>query len=88
MIQANPELCFIDADHRSEAVSFCIETLVKHAPNLKCIIIHDIYWSPDMLNYWKTIVADHRFVLTVDLFQAGLIFLDIDTPKQHFSVRF
>lgn len=83
-----PQLCFIDADHRSEAVRFCIDTLMTHVPEIKCIIVHDIYWSEDMLDSWQQMVSDDRFPLTVDLFQAGLIFPNLEMPKQHFTLRF
>ncbi len=88
VVRDRPELCFIDADHRSEAVCFCIEKLMEHTPEIKCIIVHDIYWSKDMLNGWHQLVSDGRFPLTVDLFHAGIIFPNLIMPKQHFTLRF
>lgn len=88
VVKEQPEICFIDADHRSEVVYTCVEQLVTHCPSIKCIIIHDIYWSPDMLNGWNTLTQNPNFALTVDMFQAGLIFPNLDTPKQHFTLRF
>ncbi len=88
LIKEQPELCFIDADHRSHAVNSCIESIMTHNKAIKCIIIHDIYWSPDMLKAWKQIISDTRFKLTVDIFQAGLIFPKMEMPKQHFTLRF
>ena len=88
VVRDSPQLCFIDADHRSEAVRFCIDTLMTHVPEIKCIVVHDIYWSEDMLDGWQQIVSDDRFPLTVDLFQAGLIFPNLEMPKQHFTLRF
>ncbi|WP_424964165.1 class I SAM-dependent methyltransferase [Ekhidna sp.] len=88
IIKEQPELCFIDADHRLDAVLFCVESIMAHSKNIKCIVIHDIYWSSDMSNAWTQIVSDTRFNLTVDLFQAGLIFTKIEMPKQHFTLHF
>ncbi|MEO9489513.1 MAG: hypothetical protein ABJI10_02340 [Ekhidna sp.] len=88
IVKEKPEFCFIDADHRSVHVKFCVNHLMKHCPGIKCIIIHDIYWSEDMQKGWDELVQDERFALTVDLFQAGLIFPHIDMPKQHFTLRF
>jgi len=88
IIKEQPELCFIDADHRSEAVAMCLEQIIQHTPTIQCIIIHDIYWSPDMQLQWKKIITDRRFRLTIDLFQAGLIFPNQEMPKQHFVLRF
>lgn len=88
VVKEQPEICFIDADHRSEAVMNCINLLMEHCHNIKCIIIHDIYWSRDMYSAWKEIVKHQDYTLTVDLFQAGLIFPKLDMPKQHFTLRF
>ena len=88
VVKEQPELCFLDADHQSEAVKYCVDTLMKLCPDIKCIIIHDIYWSEDMLLGWNEIKDNDQFALTVDLFQAGLIFPSLDMPKQHFTLRF
>ena len=88
IIKEQPDLCFLDADHRSEAVKWCLDVIMTHQPKIKCIVVHDIYWSMDMKKAWETIVSDKRFNLTIDLFQAGVIFPSIDMPKQHFALRF
>ncbi|MEQ8904050.1 class I SAM-dependent methyltransferase [Ekhidna sp.] len=88
LVKLQPELCFMDADHRSDAVDFCIESIMSHCASIKCIVVHDIYWSKDMHQSWNRIVKDERFSLTVDIFQAGLIFPFIQMPKQHFTLHF
>ncbi|WP_420319258.1 hypothetical protein [Ekhidna sp.] len=88
VISLDPELCFIDADHRSTEVKKCINVLIEKAPSIKCIIIHDIYWSEDMNKEWTQIVNDKRFSLSIDIFQAGIIFPNLEMPKQHFKLRF
>ena len=37
LIQVQPELVFLDADHRSEAIEFYIKKILKHVKNIKCI---------------------------------------------------
>lgn len=88
IIKEQPNLCFLDADHRSDAVKWCIDKIMTHQQKIKCIVVHDIYWSKDMKEAWKQIIEDNRFKLTIDLFQAGVIFPTIDMPKQHFFLRF
>ena len=88
IIRVNPEVCFLDADHRSSEVIRCIDSIMSHTKNIKCIVVHDIYWSKDMMKGWEQIKADKRFALTVDLYQAGLIFPHLEMPKQHFTLRF
>lgn len=86
--QHTPDFYFLDADHRSEAVAFCIDLILKHTPEAKCIVVHDIYWSKDMQKIWRELVQDPRFSLSIDLFQGGLLFLNRPMPKQHFTLRF
>jgi len=88
LVKEQPELCFIDADHRYQNVISCTESILTHCQEIRCIIIHDIYWSPGMLKAWNQLISDARFNLTVDLFQAGLIFPTIEMPKQHFTLHF
>lgn len=83
-----PELIFLDADHRSEALHFCFEKMQSHLKNVQVIIIHDIYWSRDMNNAWKQIVKRSDLPLTIDIFQAGLVFPNMNMPKQHFKLNF
>ncbi|MFK7952733.1 MAG: O-methyltransferase [Ekhidna sp.] len=88
LIKHQPDVIFLDADHRSSAIEFYLENIITHHPTVKCIIIHDIYWSEDMLSKWNEIKDDNRFPLTIDVFQAGLIFPNQEMPKQHFKLKF
>ena len=88
IVRNKPDFYFLDADHRSEAVAYCIDLILKHTPTTKCIVIHDIYWSKDMMSIWQSLVEDPRFPLSVDLFQAGLLFPNKKMEKQHFTIRF
>ncbi|MEQ8240441.1 MAG: hypothetical protein RIA69_14575 [Cyclobacteriaceae bacterium] len=82
-----PDLIFLDADHQSKSILNQIECIkTTHIP--KCIVIHDIYWSPDMYNAWRTIISDNQLTLTVDIFEAGIVFPDYNGVKQHFKIRF
>jgi len=82
-----PDLVFLDADHRSSVLLRQIEQMKSlHMPS--CIVIHDIYWSKDMLNFWNELIIDETFKLTIDIYQAGIIFTNYAGVKQHFQVRF
>ncbi len=85
--EAAPNIVFLDADHRSETIHFYLETIRSKAKDVDCIVIHDIYWSQDMLNAWKEIVANTDYLLTIDVFEAGIIFPNYPMEKQHFTIR-
>ena len=88
LVQHQPELIFLDADHRKSAIEFCLEKIIGHLTNCKCIVIHDIYWSPEMTEAWTEIVSSPNYPLTIDIFQAGIIFPNQQMKKQHFMLRF
>ncbi|MEM8939103.1 MAG: class I SAM-dependent methyltransferase [Bacteroidota bacterium] len=88
IIKNKPDFIFLDADHRSTAVAFCINLILKHTPSVKCIVIHDIYWSRDMYEMWNQLIDDPRFTLSIDIFQAGLLFPQLSMEKQHFKLCF
>ena len=88
IVRAHPDFYFLDADHRSTAVAFCVDLILKHTPDAKCIVIHDIYWSKDMKEMWLQLTQDPRFNLSIDLFEGGLLFPNVEMPKQHFTLRF
>ncbi len=83
-----PQLVFLDADHRASAIDFYIQHLQEHLKHLQCIVVHDIYWSPQMHAKWNELIKDDRYPLTIDLFQAGLLFPNMAMEKQHFRLRF
>ncbi|WP_258105128.1 class I SAM-dependent methyltransferase [Marinoscillum sp. MHG1-6] len=88
-IQAHqPELIFLDADHRSESIFKYLKDIHTLDTPPKAIIVHDIYWSKDMMEAWRNIISDQRYNLTIDLFQAGIIFPNHPTQKQHFTIQF
>ncbi len=88
LIKHQPELIFLDADHRGKYVSKQVKEILSHVPGVKCIVLHDIYWSEDMKSMWTKTIDDPGIPLTIDLFQAGLLFPGLTTEKQHFTIRF
>ncbi len=88
LVQHQPELVFLDADHRESAIDFCMNKINEHCPNVKCVVLHDIYWSQGMTHAWTEIINNKNYNLTIDLFQAGIIFPNQQMEKQHFTLRF
>jgi predicted O-methyltransferase YrrM len=86
--QHQPELIFLDADHRSSTIRFYLDAINEMNAQPKCILIHDIYWSKDMHTAWESIVKNSSYNLTIDLFEVGLVFPNQPMQKQHFTIRF
>ncbi len=82
------DLVFIDGDHREEATLWAFRQLLRVMHNDSLVIIHDIHWSPGMSRAWKQILALPEANVTIDLFQAGIVFLRRQQARQHFIVWF
>ncbi|MEQ8471828.1 MAG: class I SAM-dependent methyltransferase [Marinoscillum sp.] len=83
-----PNLIFLDADHRSETIGYYLRIIKQSGLSVDCIVIHDIYWSKDMHGAWQKVIQDDDYSLTIDIFQAGIIFPDYPIEKQHFTLKF
>ncbi len=88
LVKHQPDFIFLDADHRGSITWKLVDQILKQEPKPKCIVVHDIYWSKDMSNTWFQLTRDPRIRLTLDIFQAGIIFPHRESPKQHFILRF
>ncbi len=61
------DIAFIDAIHTSEFVLPQMEIVLKKAQSGSIILFDDINFSSDMLNCWKKIAHDPRFIATATL---------------------
>lgn len=88
LVRSQPNLVFLDADHRSETIGFYLQRIKDSGLTIDCIVIHDIYWSRDMHAAWAAIVSNPQYTLTIDIFEAGIIFPNYPIEKQHFTLKF
>lgn len=86
--QFQPDLIFLDADHRKETIDYYMKEIQRFPSPGRCMVIHDIHWSAGMKEAWMQIVSDQTCSLTIDIFQAGIIFPDYPIEKQHFVIKF
>jgi predicted O-methyltransferase YrrM len=82
------DLVFIDGNHREEPTLQYTEMLLPHISEHSILIYDDIHWSKGMHNAWNQIIKDPRIMLSIDLFQIGLVFFRKDFLfKQHFVLK-
>jgi predicted O-methyltransferase YrrM len=62
----------------------CLE--VKH--NDSIFIFDDIHCNKEMLEAWKEVKLHPEVVVTIDLFQWGVVFFRKEQRKEHFKIRF
>jgi len=82
------DLAYLDANHRFEPTIRYYEQIIPHMNTKGIMIFDDIHWSKEMSQAWNTILKRGQHSLSIDLFEAGLIFLDPEIPKEHYILRF
>ncbi len=81
-------LVYFDANHQYDATLRYYHQLrpLAHADTI--FVIDDIYWSQPMKKAWKELVALPEVTLSMDIFDAGLLFFNQDFCKEHFVLEF
>jgi len=78
------DLLFIDANHQYQATT---DYFLKCLPKLysqSIVIFDDIHWSREMERAWKQIIAHEKVTLSIDLFRAGVAFLNPVLTKSNY----
>ncbi len=88
LIRQGPyDLIYIDANHTYQAtikyVTFALECLKRDG----VIVLADIYWSRGMTKAWNEVISWPIITRSIDMFEAGFIFVAEKWPKQHFKLR-
>jgi predicted O-methyltransferase YrrM len=81
------DIAYFDANHTYEATKKYFEWCIQKIHNDSLFIFDDIYWSPEMKQAWQEITNHPRTVVTIDLFEIGLVFFRKEQPKQHFVLK-
>lgn len=81
------DLVFFDGHHAKEATLNYFEILLPKAHNDSVFIFDDIYWSEGMTEAWEAIKNHPQVIVTVDIFNWGLVFFRKEQAKQHFKIR-
>jgi predicted O-methyltransferase YrrM len=81
------DFAFFDANHRYEPTIAYFETCLAKAHEDSVFVMDDIYWSAEMTAAWKYICRHPSVMITVDLFEVGLVFFRKKQPRQHFRLK-
>ena len=82
------DLVYIDANHRFEPTLRYFDQIIQKCHQQTVIVIDDIHWSKEMAMAWKTIISRSEVTLSIDLFEAGLIWLDPKFSKEDYVLNF
>jgi len=68
------DMLFLDGNHRSEALLFYYDQLKNRFSSNTIVMVDDIYWSKDMQEGWRKLIAMPEVTQSVDCFQFGILF--------------
>jgi predicted O-methyltransferase YrrM len=81
------DMVVVDGNHTYDATMRYWGILKNKISERGCIVLDDIYWSPDMLRAWREIAADEAVSLTLDYFDFGVVFMFPRPQKEHYILR-
>ncbi len=82
------DLAYIDANHRYEPTLRYFELLLPKMTSSGMIILDDIHWSKEMNDAWELLKKHPEVSLSIDLFEAGILFLQPDLMKENYILEF
>ncbi len=84
----NVDFVFFDGNHRKEPTIDYFERFLPYKQNDTIFVFDDIHWSKGMSEAWEYIKNHPDTVVTLDLFQMGIVFFRKELSPQHFIYRF
>jgi predicted O-methyltransferase YrrM len=81
------DLVYIDGNHTAEATWRYYSAFTAMDKN-PILVFDDINWSHDMRSAWKKICSQAGRGVIIDLFQMGICFNNIQSPKQIFRINY
>ncbi len=82
------DLIYIDANHKHEPTLRYYKSLLPFLHEKSLVVIDDIHWSKEMNEAWVVIKESAEVSLSIDLFEAGLLFFDPNIEKSDYILKF
>lgn len=82
------DIAYLDANHRYAPTMQYFAQLLTKVHEDSVIIVDDIYWSREMKEAWKVIKQHPSVMLSIDIFDAGLVFFRPLRIKQDYILSF
>lgn len=82
------DLAYLDANHTYEATLRYFEWLLPCLHKDSVVVVDDIHWSEDMQEAWKVLCQHQAVSLSLDLYEAGLLFFCPGMQRQHYVLQY
>ena len=80
------QLIYFDANHRLAPTLHYFEACLSHLTEHAVLVFDDIHWSSEMEQAWRQIKQHPKVRLTLDVYEAGLVFLGPNLPTGHYHI--
>ncbi|NPA33306.1 MAG: class I SAM-dependent methyltransferase [Chlorobi bacterium] len=84
---AQSYLVFIDGGHNAQKMTSYFRWLFNYLPKESVIVLHDIYWSREMLQTWNALWKNNRTTFWIDMFRLGILVLDYPAQRKRTFLR-
>lgn len=82
------DLIFIDGHHDGKFLLRYLSQLDEQTHDNTLLILDDIRWSKSMFDAWKSLIADKKYHVSIDLFRVGILVKKPDQAKEHFILKY
>ncbi|MFY0592581.1 O-methyltransferase [Roseivirga sp.] len=82
------DLVYLDANHRYEPTLRYFDQILPKCTEDTIIIVDDIHWSREMAQAWTQLKLHPSTTLSVDLFEAGILWLNPNLETEAYTLRF
>ena len=82
------DLAYLDANHTHEATLRYFEWLHPHLHDQSIVVVDDIHWSAGMQEAWEILRRHPSVSLSLDLYEAGLLFIRPGLKAQHYVLEY
>ncbi|WP_170827436.1 O-methyltransferase [Roseivirga sp. 4D4] len=82
------DLAYLDANHRYDPTLHYYELIQPLTHEKSMMAIDDIHWSKEMNKAWHELKKRPEVTLSIDLFEAGLLFFDPNLQKADYILKF
>lgn len=81
-------LAFLDGNHHYEPTIDYVRKLLEKTGEEAVIVLDDIYWSGGMHRAWKEIISWPEVMVSLDVFQMGILLLRKDLHRRKIKIKF
>lgn len=81
------DVAYVDANHTYEATMRYADYLLPRISANGMLVIDDIHYSEEMERAWKELKDDPRVSTSMDLYHAGILFVNPCFLKRHYRIR-